>query len=88
MAAVRFEWLPNALYEMRSDPALVAAEEALAQQIADTANAAGKGTFAVGSRQGMRRPQGRWRTTVVTADAKAMASDRKHNILVRAMGSA
>ncbi|WP_425729523.1 hypothetical protein [Gordonia sp. DT219] len=85
---MRIEWNRNGLYELRSDPALVAMEEAEAQKVADRANSMGKGTFAVGSRQGMKRPQGRWRTTVVTADAKAMASNAKHNILVRAMGGA
>ena len=84
---MRIDWNSNALYEVRSDPALVAAEKTEAQKIADRANAFGKGTFAVGSQQGVRRPQGRWRTTVVTADAKAMASDRKHNILITSMGS-
>ncbi|MFT4125081.1 MAG: hypothetical protein QM662_02470 [Gordonia sp. (in: high G+C Gram-positive bacteria)] len=86
--AVRIEWNRSALYEMRSDPALVAAEVAAAQRVCDEANRIGKGTYVVGSRQGAKRPQGRWRTSVVTADAQAMAHNAKHNVLIRAMGSA
>lgn len=86
--ALRIEWNRNGLYEVRSDPALVAAEEEVAQRVCDQANAIGKGTYAVGSRQGRRAPQGRWRTTVVTADARAMANNAKRNTLIRAMGSA
>jgi hypothetical protein len=63
-------------------------EEAAAQRVCDQANAIGKGTYAVGSRQGRKAPQGRWRTTVVTADARAMANNAKRNTLIRAMGSA
>ena len=85
---MRIVWNPNALYEVRSDPALVALEVAEAQKVADRASSIGKGTYVVGSRQGRKAPQGRWRTTVVTADAKAMANNAKRNTLIRAMGSA
>lgn len=86
--AVRLVWDYNALYQIRSDPALVAEEEAVAERVAAEANRIGKGTYAVGSRQGVKRPQGRWRTTVVTADARAMANNAKHNTLITALGSA
>ena len=83
--SVIIRYRPNALYELRSAPGVVAHEEAIAQEICDRANDIGKGTYATGSQQGMRRPQGRWRTTVVTADAKAMAHNAKHNVLIRSM---
>lgn len=83
--SVRYELAPDALYNLRREPKLVAVEKAEAQKIADRANAAGKGTYVVGSRQGMRNPQGRWRTNVSTGDARAMASDRKYNTLIRAV---
>jgi hypothetical protein len=86
--AVRIEWNRNGLYQVRSDPALVAEEVAVAERICAEANSIGKGTYAVGSRQGAKRPQGRWRTTVVTADARAMANNARNNTLIRAMGSA
>jgi hypothetical protein len=83
--SLRIEWNDNALYEIRSDPAVVAAEETEAQRVCDKANSIGKGTYAVGSRQGRKAPQGRWRTTVVTADARAMANNAKNNTLIRSM---
>lgn len=85
---MRIVWKPDALYHVRSDPALTAAEKEAAQKVCDEANRIGKGTYAVGSQQGLRRPQGRWRTTVYTADARAMANNAKRNTLIRAMGSA
>ncbi|GGF39112.1 hypothetical protein [Williamsia phyllosphaerae] len=85
MPAVRIDFDRQEFYNIRRDPAVVALEEQVAQGIADRANDWGKGTFVVGSQQGRRNPQGRWRTSVVTADAKAMASNAKHNILIRSM---
>lgn len=85
---MRIDWNVDGFKELRRDPALIAAEEEAAHKVADAAMAMGKGEYAVGSRQGAARPQGRWRTSVVTADAKAMAENAKHNILIRAMGSA
>lgn len=82
---VRIRWNPQGLYDIRRDPAIIAAEESAAQEIADRANSIGKGTYVVGSRQGAKRPQGRWRTSVVTADAKAMANNAAHNTLIRSM---
>ena len=83
---VRIRFHTQGFYDLRRDPAIIAAEEDAAREVADRANAAGKGTYAVGSRQGAKRPQGRWRTSVVTADAKAMASNAKHNTLIQALG--
>lgn len=86
MARRRIKWNPEGLYDVRRDPALIDLEEDLAQEIADRAMDMGKGTYVVGSTQGEKRPQGRWRTSVVAADAKAIAHDRKHNTLLRALG--
>ncbi|MEJ9078592.1 hypothetical protein WKY82_09245 [Gordonia malaquae] len=76
---------PQGFYDLRREPAVVGELDKMAEGICARANAQGKGTFAVGSRQGIKRPQGRWRASVVTADAHAIAADRKHNILLRAM---
>lgn len=73
-------------YALRSEPGVVAELESRAEAIADAANARGKGLYATGSRQGAKRPQGRWHASVVTADARAMADDRKHHVLVRLLG--
>ncbi|GAA2071663.1 hypothetical protein [Williamsia deligens] len=85
MPQPRIEWNDEALYDVRRDPNLIELERETAQRICDEANRIGSGTFMVGSRQGERRPEGRWRTTVYTADAKAMASNARHNVLIRAM---
>lgn len=83
--SVRIKFHPNALYDLRREPEVVAALESHAQDLADDANAAGEGTYAVGSQQGVRNPQGRWRTSVVTADYKAMLDCAKNNTLIRVM---
>ncbi|SDT83748.1 hypothetical protein SAMN04488548_10210 [Gordonia westfalica] len=46
----------------------------------------GEGTYAVGSRAGMARPQGRWRASVVTADYKAQRDNARNNTILRALG--
>lgn len=84
---MKIKWNPQAFYDLRSAPGVVAELESRARQVASRANTLGKGTYAVGSRQGARRPQGRWRASVVTADAQAMADNAKHHTLVRALGS-
>lgn len=84
--AVRFKWNIPGFYQLRSEPGVVAYLETYAQQVADRANEMGQGTYAVGSVQGMKRPQGRWRTSVITADARAMANNAKNNTLIKALG--
>lgn len=79
--AVRLKFNNDGFYDLRRSSNVVAMEEAEAQRICDEANARGKGTYATGSRQGMKRPQGRWRATVVTADARAMVDNAKYNTL-------
>lgn len=83
--SVRIKHNPQGYYDLRREPGVVAELEAKAQEICDRANTEGKGTYAVGSQQGMRRPQGRWRATVVTADYRAMIDSAKHNTLIRVM---
>ncbi len=87
MADARIKWNPNALYDIRRNPALVAAEEQFARRIADAASAQGGGTYAVGSQQGEKRPQGRWRVSVVTADERAIRENASNNTILRALGS-
>lgn len=76
----------DAFYEVRSLPGVVALVESKAEAMAAEANSIGKGAYATGSRQGLRRPQGRWRASVVTADAKAMVDNARHNTLARVLG--
>lgn len=83
---VKVKFNVRGFYEVRSSPGVVALVEGYANQIADRANDIGKGTYAVGSQQGKKRPQGRWRASVVTADATAIAHNAKHHILARVVG--
>lgn len=85
---VRIDWNPDAFYGIRRDPAVVSMLDAKAKAVADWCNANGKGTYATGSQQGRRAPQGRWRASVVTADAKAIAHNAKHHTLIRGLGAA
>lgn len=82
---MRIEWDHDAMYDIRRDPAVVAMLEAEAEKIADRANELGKGTYAVGSQQGRKNPQGRWRASVVTADAEAMIDCARNNTLLRVL---
>lgn len=68
---------------LRSAPGVVADLERRASAVKD---AAGDG-FEMGSRQGAARPQGRWRTSVVTATPKAMRKNQRDNTLLRALES-
>lgn len=87
MAKPRMVWNPNALYDIRRDPAVVAQLDSAAEAIAGRANANGEGTYATGSRQGAKNPQGRWRASVVTVDYKAMRDNLRRNTLLKAMGN-
>lgn len=89
MGDVKIKWkggnFYRAAYPIRSDPALVDLEEKIADAIALAANTASglEDGFIAGSRQGASRPQGRWRTSVVTATWEAMYYNAKTNILLR-----
>jgi len=82
---VKIKWKHGALYKIRKLPGVISGLEAWAEQIAADANSMG-GTdgYKTSSVQGKRRPQGRWRTTVITATAEAMADNMKHNTLSKA----
>lgn len=83
---MRIEFNIDGFKELRSSPGVVSELESRGQRIVDAANARGKGTYAMGSRQGAARPQGRWRVSVVTADARAMVDNAKYQTLVRLLG--
>lgn len=85
MSKVQIDWNPDWGFDLRRSDGVVSDLDSRAQGVADRANASGKGTYAVGSQQGRRNPQGRWRTSVVTADAEAMIDNAKNNTLIRAL---
>jgi hypothetical protein len=84
--SVDIKWKPGAFYKLRSEPGVQKALEAWAADVAAKANSMAKTDgYKTSSRQGARRPQGRWRTTVITANAKAMRNNTKHNTLIKAL---
>lgn len=84
MKVDRIQHHNDGYYALRSDPALVGQLESLGEQWAANANAMGRGHYAVGSRQGMRRPQGRWRVGVVATDFASMKDNAENNTLIKA----
>jgi len=83
MANVRIKHHIRGYKELRAAPGVVADLERRAGAVRA---AAGDG-FEMGSRQGAARPQGRWRTSVVTATPKAMRKNQRDNTLLRALES-
>lgn len=75
----------GAQYKLRSEPGFKAIEESYAAKIAAVANKTAKTDgFKTSSQQGARRPQGRWRNTVITAGPKAARHNAKHQTLLKA----
>ena len=82
---VRFTWKRGALYELRSEPGVVDYLEAMGASVVDDANDTlpeGEG-YRMSSRQGRKRPQGRWAVRVYTASTHAKRSNAVHNTLTR-----
>lgn len=84
---VTIKWRKAGFYKLRSDPGVQRALESLADEVAGRANsmAGTRDGFRTSSQQGKRKPQGRWRTTVITATNQAKAKNASENILVRAL---
>lgn len=88
---VKIKWNRGALRSIRygdTAPKVRSTLEDWAERIADAANASVEGAgYKTSSRPGARRPQGRWRTTVITGDAEAMRDNMSHNRLIRLLHS-
>jgi hypothetical protein len=89
MAKVDIRWNKEGFYKLRSEPGVQKALDKWAAKVAANANRMSglKDSFKTSSRQGARRPQGRWRTTVITADAQAMRNNAKNQTLTKALYS-
>lgn len=77
-------------YNLRRDPGLVSKMERGAQSVASQsmsqAQAAGHdANYAVGSVQGARKPQGRWRVSIITANAAAMVDNHYYQRILKNM---
>lgn len=82
---MRIDFNNDWFWDERREADVVALLDGAAEKVCDRANEMGNGTYAVGSQQGRKNPQGRWRASVVTADAKAMVDNAKNNTLIRAL---
>jgi len=75
-------------YKLRSSGGVVAFLEGAGNEVAARANRELKGGqkgFKVSSRQGAKRPQGRWRVTVAAVTPYAKRANAKRNILLRSL---
>lgn len=91
---VKIKWNRSALRQIRygdADPRVIVALEKHIAAVARRANAMARAhgnpdaLYVTGSRPGKRKPQGRWRTSVVTANWQAMRDNQKHNTLTKAL---
>ena len=94
---MKIKWNTQGFYDLRREPGVVRDLERRAQAIASTASSSGKGRYETSSQQGAKRApfgpnasggkgkQGRWRTTVITADAKAQIETARHQTLHRSI---
>lgn len=91
MAKIR--WNLNALRQIRygdADPRVTEYLKSLADDIADTANKGARthnhdAEYKTSSVPGKRKPQGRHRATVITANAEAMVDNSAHDRLLKAL---
>lgn len=83
---MKIDWNVDAFYDIRRDGGVVGELDRIAADVAARANSMGKGTYATGSQQGRKAPQGRWRASVVTADYEAMRENARDHTLMRALG--
>lgn len=83
-ALMRIQWNKTGFYDLRREPGVVVDLQARAERIAAAASARG-GEYLVGSVQGEKRPQGRWRASVVTADHTAIRKNAKYHTLLGAL---
>lgn len=92
--AVKIKWNRSALRSIRygdTAPKVIEELDSRVEKVADRANAmaAANGRpdakYATGSRPGKRKPQGRHRTTVITANLDAMLDNAKHGTLLKAL---
>lgn len=85
----RLVWNMDAFYQLRSSRPIQKKLESVAKKVAKAANSSAQlddnKNYVVGSRQGSRRPAGRWRASVVTASGAAMKDNAKNHRLLRSL---
>lgn len=83
---VRVKHHIGAYHQLRSAPGVVGRLESEGRRTLSAAGGRVAG-YDMGSQQGAKRPQGRWRVAVVTATRKAMRDNARNNTLLRALRS-
>lgn len=83
--AKKFKINLDGFYNVRRSPKVVDKLEKMAKAIADKSNSDAGLTdgYRTSSTQGLKKPQGRWRTTVITATAEAQKDNAENNRLLR-----
>lgn len=82
---VRIKFNEESFYKLRSSTKVVSALQNLGEDIVNDANATldeNQG-YRMSSRQGQRKPYGRWAVRIVTASDHAKRSNAVHNTLIR-----
>jgi hypothetical protein len=86
---VSISWKFGALRGIRygdTAPSVQSVLEKWSERVAANANRmSGTTGYKTSSRAGRRNPQGRWRTTVITANYAAMRDNAKNNTLTKAL---
>ncbi|MGW4090041.1 hypothetical protein [Nocardia sp. NPDC004750] len=77
----------GALYEVRREPKVRQDLTRRAAAVQDACGGPAAG-YLMSSFQGEKKPQGRWRAAVFTANIEAMLDNRRNNTLVRNFGAA
>lgn len=85
MPKMRVQFVPGAFRALRSEPGVVGDLEARARRVQAAAAQSHGGTYMLSTRMGLAKPQGRWRTSVVTADHRAIRKNAKYNTLLKAL---
>jgi hypothetical protein len=82
---VRYKWNDNNFYKMRSEPQIIAVLEDIGSEVVENANANSglDDGYDMVSKQGARRPYGRWHVRVFTRTNRAKKFEATNNQLVR-----
>lgn len=89
----KLKWNRDALRKIRygdADPRVIEHLNSIADDLADDANKGARAhnhqaEYKTSSQPGRRKPQGRHRVTVITANAEAMVDNQAHNRLLQVL---
>lgn len=84
---IRVRHIVAGYYALRSEPGVVAKLDGAGTRAFQATGGTAAG-YAMDSRQGERRPQGRWRVSIAAVTPAAMLDNARHNTLLRAMSAA